>query len=90
MNYRLEEARKGNRYYYMHPDSFFATYLFMDGKYSFIEQQYEKSIVNITAKRWESLPRIVWLFWDTGISKSPLANKLCVENIRKNAEEAGF
>ena len=78
MNYRLEGAKNGNHYYDMHPDSFFSRYLYMDGKYPFIWKEYEKSTINITAKKWDSLPKIVWLFWDTGISRSTLANKLCV------------
>lgn len=47
-------------------------------------------MVNKTAKPWTKLPKIIWLFWDKGIEKSTLANKLCVENIKYYGEAAGY
>jgi len=29
-------------------------------------------------KTWDSLPKIIWLYWGTGIEKSSIGNKLCV------------
>lgn len=47
-------------------------------------------MVNKTVKPWTKLPKIIWLFWDKGIEKSTLANKLCVENIKYYGEAAGY
>ncbi len=41
-------------------------------------------------KKWESLPKKVWLYWDSGFENSSAANQLCLENIKVNAKQAGF
>jgi hypothetical protein len=53
-------------------------------------KEIEQPMVNLTAKQWDSLPKIIWLFWNTGIRKASIANKLCIENLKRNAEKSGF
>jgi hypothetical protein len=55
-----------------------------------MSKQFEQPVVNLTAKRWDSLPKIVWLFWNTGIKNASIANKICIENLKRNAEKSGF
>lgn len=50
----------------------------------------ERSVADSNAKRWDALPKIVWLFWNTGISKASIGNRVCIENLKRNAEKSGF
>jgi hypothetical protein len=47
-------------------------------------------VANKEAKRWEKLPKIIWIYWDTGINNSTVGNKLCVDNIRRFAGRSKF
>lgn len=53
-------------------------------------KEIEKPMVNLTAKRWDSLPKILWLFWNKGLKKATIGNLLCIENLKKSAEQSGF
>ena len=50
----------------------------------------ERSTVNASGKPWDRLPRIIWLYWDSGIRNAKVANKLCFDNIRRAAALNGF
>lgn len=51
----------------------------------FIQRQLELNRVDINGKPWKTLPKIIWLFWDQGLNKSGLVNRMCIDNIKKNA-----
>lgn len=50
----------------------------------------EKPITNLTAPKWQALPKIIWLFWTNGFKKTNSGNKICIENLIRNAKKSGF
>lgn len=65
-------------------------HLYLSRSEPFIKPNREKSTVAAKFTPWDSLPRKLWLFWDSGIENASAANQLCYLNIVKNAKEAGF
>ena len=53
---------------------------------TFIIDNPEKSITDSNAEPWSTLPRIIWLFWDTGHENAPLSNQLAVKSIQRKAK----
>ena len=54
------------------------------------QKEIEVPMVDSTARRWEALPKIIWLYWNKGFKHASIGNRLCIENLRKSAEAAGF
>jgi mannosyltransferase OCH1-like enzyme len=54
------------------------------------QKEIEVPVVDSNARRWDALPKIIWLFWNKGISQASIGNRLCIENLRRSAEAAGF
>jgi mannosyltransferase OCH1-like enzyme len=57
---------------------------------TFVIDNPEKSISDPNGQPWDTLPRIIWLFWDSGHENAPLSNQLAVESIKRRAKESGF
>lgn len=78
MNYFLEETKKASLKPIMH-GSFIQKILFPDSKdLPFIVQNKEKAFVNASNEEWSSLPKIIWVFWDKGLSNAKVNNQICV------------
>lgn len=56
----------------------------------FIKNNNEKKFVNKTNEAWSSLPKIIWVFWDKGLSNAAVNNQICVENLRRMGKLTGF
>jgi hypothetical protein len=58
--------------------SFIHQLFFPGAKDSFILPPIEKPFVNETNMQWDTLPKIIWAFWDSGIKNAPLVDQICV------------
>lgn len=89
---KLQNTIDRNSSELIHPRSFVAKYLLLDSPdYSYVFQKaVERPIANLSAPTWSSLPKIVWLFWDSGLRRASIGNAVCIENLRRSAEKSGF
>jgi hypothetical protein len=71
-------------------NSFIQRMFFPNGSESYILPNLEKPFVNNTAIAWDSLPKIIWVYWDTGLRGSGASNQICVENIKRYSKPSGF
>ena len=55
-----------------------------------MQKEVERPTTNLSAPTWSALPKIVWLFWYTGLKRASIGNAVCIENLRRRAEESGF
>lgn len=58
--------------------------------FTFILDNPEKSISDPNGESWDTLPKIIWLYWDKGHENAPLSNQLQVESIKRRAKQSGF
>jgi hypothetical protein len=58
--------------------SFIQKLFFPEPNLPFIKKNLERPFINANSEKWEALPRIIWVFWDTGLSNSRISNQLCV------------
>ena len=86
----LHRAREKNERYYINPDSFIGRYLIAKNNEYYLLRDVERSTVNATGKQWNTLPKIIWFYWDSGIKNSKVANRLCFDNIRRAAARNNF
>jgi hypothetical protein len=49
-----------------------------DSKKTFIAPRLEKSLANSSIEEWTALPKIIWVFWDSGLINALVNNQLCV------------
>lgn len=89
-NTRLESARNQTGEYEVWMDSFFQRFLFWEGKEPFLKKKPSYSASAKPFKRWERLLKNVWIYWNSGLRNAPMVTQLCILNIRKNAEAAGY
>jgi hypothetical protein len=88
-NRRIERAKSGSGYE-IWEGSFIHRHLFLGRQEEFIKPNKEKSVTPATFSKWESLPKKLWIFWDSGVENASAASQLCVLNLVKNAKLAGF
>jgi hypothetical protein len=70
--------------------SIYQTFLYPQRDVPFIKENKEKPFVNATNEQWLSLPKIIWLFYDSGFEKAAITYQICVENIRRIAKKSGW
>ena len=56
----------------------------------YVLRDFEKNTVNTTGKTWDKLPKIIWFYWDSGIKNSKVPDRLCFDNIRRDAALNNF
>ena len=61
-------------------------HLYLNRSEPFIKPNKEKPSTPTKFTPWTSLPKKLWLFWDSGIENASAANQLCYLNIVKNAK----
>lgn len=47
-------------------------------------------MINENAKPWNELPKIIWIYWHSGLEKSNIIYKLCADNMKRYGSESGF
>lgn len=77
----LRKAKEGDTKYFIVNGSFLQLCLFPNADEPFIVPNTEKSVTLTDAPEWTSLPKLIWLFWDSGIAKSHATNQLAKRNI---------
>ena len=50
----------------------------------------ETPITNSSAKEWEGLPKVVWIYWGTGLKGAYLTHLLAMELFQRYAVEEGY
>jgi hypothetical protein len=51
---------------------------FPEATQPFIYTNQEKGLENVNAPRWDSLPKIIWIFWDSGLETASVETYLCI------------
>ena len=70
--------------------SIYQTFLYPKKDVPFIKENKEKPFVNPNNEQWLSLPKIIWLFYDSGFEDIPITYQLCVENLKRVAKRSGW
>lgn len=90
IEYLLEKAREGYSERFLIYDSFLQVFLYNNTQEAFIMANPERPVVRADFPTWSKLPRIIWLFWDKGMSSSHATNQLAKRNIERYAAPSGF
>lgn len=88
MNEHFLWVRNGSDW--MYEGSYFQRFFFPTDKRPNIIYYPEKTIKDTDALEWDTLPRIIWVYWDSGFENSNIVYQMCVDNLRRYGAESGF
>lgn len=74
----LLQQTKGGRSQPILEGSVFQKLLYPKLNVPFIKKDQEKPFINETNEPWSTLPKIIWVFYDKGISQARVSNQICV------------
>ena len=58
--------------------SFIQKILYPTSNVAFLKKNEEEPFLNKSSEPWLTLPKIIWIFWDEGLSNAFVNNQLCV------------
>jgi hypothetical protein len=85
----LEDARDGKREK-IWDRSWIQKLFFPNRRISFIKENREKPFINETNEQWLNLPKIIWVFYNSGVMHAPIVTQVCVESLKRAGKQSGF
>lgn len=64
--------------------------MFLGQSHDFVEENREKRNSFATYKKWTTLPKTLWLFWDRGFDNIPVSIHFTLKDLVKKAESSGY
>lgn len=86
---QLLKAVEGIEKSFIHPESLLGKFVINNSSEPYILREYVREVAR-EKKTWDTLPRKIWQYWETGIQSSSIVNKLCFDSMRRVAAKRNF